>query len=433
MSDSKPTSNTSAPHEDAETQTTCGGCELLCEDLPVRSIKSGTGCTAADKWFGHGDPLPQTTIDGKEVFLNDAIHEAAARLLSAQRPLLTGLASTTLDAIQIACRIADCIDASVDANDYENLILTAPTAIRVGRVSADLEELRDRADLVIFWGVDPSMKSTRFIERFIKPEPHNGNRRTISVGMTPAVTPSSYNLHFPVPEEQHVSLARLVNARLAQKEASVSSPDGLDDIAHQLHQFIDAARCVGFVSTQPAETTGLVKWSLSKLIQSLAHQKPCFEIPLNQRASSEGGNLAGVGAVCTWHFGSSGAIPRASSSGSMFLPAEADAQHLIKRDEVDCIFIVGRIPRQIKRLLAEDSGSKTVIHITDESNDASFKNSIRLACASLSASTKGSMLRSDGRLITLRPFETACLPSMQNILDKLLDRLAVHTRNEGST
>ena len=36
----------------------------------------------------------------------------------------------------------------------------------------------------------------------------------------------------------------------------------------------------------------------------------------------------------------------------MFLPAEADAQHLIKRDEVDCIFIVGRIPRQIKGLLA---------------------------------------------------------------------------------
>ena len=172
MSDSKPTSNTNAPHEDAKTQTTCGGCELLCEDLSVQSIKYGTGCTAADRWFGHGDPLPQTTIDGKEVFLDEAIHEAATRLLSAQRPLLTGLASTTLDAIQLACRIADCIDASVDANDYENLILTAPTAIRVGKVSAELEELRDRADLVIFWGVDPSIKSTRFIERFIKPKPH---------------------------------------------------------------------------------------------------------------------------------------------------------------------------------------------------------------------------------------------------------------------
>jgi formylmethanofuran dehydrogenase subunit B len=117
----------------------------------------------------------------------------------------------------------------------------------------------------------------------------------------------------------------------------------------------------------------------------------------------------------------------------MFLPAEADAQHLIKRGEVDCIFIVGRIPLQIKELLAEDSDSKAVIHITDESNHASLKNSICLACASLSDSTKGSMLRSDGRLITLRPFETACLPSVQNILDKLLGRIAADTHNEGST
>ncbi len=428
---SKPTSHTNLPHENAKTQTTCGGCELLCEDLPVQSIKSGTGCIIADRWFGHGAPLPQTMIDGKRALLDEAIHEAAARLLSAQRPLMTGLASTTLDTIQIACRIAECIHASIDANGHENSILTAPTTIRVGKVTADFEELRDRADLAIFWGVDPSIKSTRFIERFIQPKPQNGSRRTISIGVTPPLAPSLHHLHFPVPEDQLVSLARLIDAQLTQKKVGNSSCD-LNNIANQIKRLIDTAHCVGFVSTPPSETTGLVSWSLSQLIRSLAHQKPCFEIPLNQMKSSEGGNLAGARAVCTWRFGSSGAIPLASNSGSVFLPAESDAQYLVSRNEVDCIFIIGRIPPQIKELLTFSCDPKTVIHITDESNQTTRKNSICLGCASLSDATKGSMLRSDGRLITLRPFATANVPSIQDILNQLLHQVALDVRNGGS-
>ena len=88
------------------------------------------------------------------------------RLLSARRTLITGLVSTTLDTIQISYALAECTHASVDANAFENSILTAPTAIRVGGVTADFEELRDRADLAIFWGCDPRANDCpRFIER----------------------------------------------------------------------------------------------------------------------------------------------------------------------------------------------------------------------------------------------------------------------------
>jgi formylmethanofuran dehydrogenase subunit B len=427
-----PIPDDSALHGGEPRQTTCGGCELLCEDLTVQSIKTGTGCTVADSWFASGASPSETTIDGKRASLHEAINIAAKRLLSSHQPLLTGLTSTTLDAIQTACRIADYIDAAVDANAHDNSCLTAPTTVRVGKVSADFEELRDRADLAIFWGVDPFIKSTRFIERFLQPMLQDGSRRIISVGITPTLPPSLHNLHFPVPEDQLVSLARLVDAQLTHKNAGNSSCD-LHNIANQLKKLIGAARCVGFVSTPTTETTGLVNWSLSQLIRSLAHQKPCFEIPLKQMVSLEGGNLAGASAVCTWRFGSSGAIPLASSSGSMFLPAEADAQRLIKRNEVDCIFIVGRIPPQIKELVNRSSDPKTIIHITDESNQTMLENSVQLCCASLSDSTKGSMLRSDGRLISLRPFMPADAPSIQDILNQLLHRVVADGRNEGST
>ena len=408
----------------------CGGCELLCEDLTTQSIQSGTGCVLADNWFAHGELQPESMIDGKNTPLTEAIDMAAERLLSARRPLITGLVSTTIDTIQIACALAERTHAAIDANASETSILTAPTAVRVGDVTADFEELRDRADLAIFWGCDPIADSPRFIERFIQPVPHNGVRRTISIGPTPALPPSSHDLHFPVAENQLVSLARIVQAQVEQK--ATNRPSGaLESIADQLKKSIDTAHCIGFISTT-TEQTGLVSWSLSHLTRSLAHQKPSFGIRLNAGTATGGGNCAGASTVCTWRFGSPGAIPYASSAGSEFLPAEADTQRLIERNEVDCMLIIGRISSRIKDLLTRSPQPKTVIHVSDTFPLSQHKNSIRLGCASLSHSTEGGMLRSDGRLISLQPFATSQQPSIQKVLNDLLDHVAVKTRRRST-
>ena len=407
-----------------------GGCELLCEDLTTQSIESGTRCALADNWFAHGELRPESMIDGKNAPLTKAIDMAAQRLLSSRRPLITGLVSTTIDTIQIACTLAERIHAAIDANASETSILTAPTAIRVGDVTADFEELRDRADLAIFWGCDPIADSPRFIERFIQPVPHNGVRRTISIGPTPALPPSSHDLHFPVAGNQLVSLARIVQAQVEQK--ATNRPSGaLESIADQLKKSIDTAHCIGLISTI-TEQTGLVSWSLSHLIRSLAHQKPCFGIRLNAGTTAGGGNCAGASTVCTWRFGSPGAIPYASIKGSAFFPAEADVQRLIERNEVDCMLIIGRMPSRIKDLLTTSTNPKAVVHVSDTFPFLQRKNSIQLGCASLSHSTEGGMLRSDGRLISLQPFATSQQPSIQKVLNSLLDQVAVETRRRST-
>ena len=145
-----------------------------------------------------------------------------------------------------------------------------------------------------------------------------------------------------------------------------------------------------------------------------------------------GGNHAGSSTVCTWRFGSPGAIPVASNAGSEFLPAEADAQRLIERDEVDCILIIGRLPSRIEDLLTISPKPKTVIHVSDTFSLRKYENSIRLGCASLSRSTEGNMLRSDGRLITLQPFAKSQKPSIQKVLNDLLNQIAVETQRRST-
>ncbi len=404
----------------------CGGCELLCEDVSTQSIESGIGCTIADNWFASNPLLSDSMVDSRHVPLTEAIDVAASRLLTSQRTLLTGLVSTTIDTIKIACALAECIHASVDTNAPENSILTTPTAIRVGDVTADFEELRDRADLAIFWGSDPTIACPRFIERFIKPTPSGGARRTISVGPSPVLQQSLHNLHFSVTENQLVNLARLVQAQIENK-ATQKSHDDLENVACQLKKSIDTAHCIGFISSKTVDQTGLVNWSLSHLTRALAHRKPTFGIRLGAGTTAGGGNSVGAATVCTWRFGSPGAIPRASITGSEFLPAEIDARSLIERNELDCILVIGRMPPRIEDLLTTPQNSTTVIQVSDISTLPENKNSIYLGCASLSRSTEGDMLRSDGRLVTLRPFEKSRQASIQKVLNKLLNQLVAET------
>jgi hypothetical protein len=83
-------------------------------------------------------------------------------------------------------------------------------------------------------------------------------------------------------------------------------------------------------------------------------------------------------------------------------------------------------------LLTISPKPKTVIHISDTSSLPKYENSICLCCASLSRSTEGDMLRSDGRLITLQPFAKSQKPSIQKVLNDLLNKLAVETQRRST-
>ena len=228
------------------------------------------------------------------------------RLLSSQRTLITGLVSTTLDTIKIACSLAECIHASVDANAPENSNLTTPTAIRVGDVTADFEELRDRADLAIFWGSNPTFDCPRFIERFIKPVPCGAARRTISVGPRPVLPQSCITFISPSPKINWS--AWLVSCRLKLKKATRESHRDLENIACQLKKSIDTAHCIGFISTKQriirALSTGAFHISREHLLTENLHSE--FGSAQEQL---QGRQHAGA-TVCTWRFGSPGAIPR---------------------------------------------------------------------------------------------------------------------------
>lgn len=281
----------------------------------------------------------------------DPISHAATLLATARRVLVTGFHGAPTTAVIAACDLAETLSAAVDAGDVDAARTTGPAIARVGQVTADPEELRDRADLVVVWFCDPEAASPGFMPRFVTPPPASGRERhTIAVGPTP-LTAAAGHRHLAVSPDMAIDAARHLQLRLRDGGGDTAGP--LTAVCTILAAAIESAACVAFVTDDSGDRSGLEAWSLGHLVRQLAHHRPAFEVPLRSRA-------AAFDAVCTWRYGTAGAVARADRTGAECLPGEASAERLIARGEVDAVLVVGGLAADVERALAA-VGSRIVV------------------------------------------------------------------------
>ena len=286
------------------------------------------------------------------------VARAAARLAAARRVLVTGFRGLATDAVVAACDLAEALGAAVDAGDPETSRPAAPTIARVGEVTADRAELRDRADLVIAWFCDPDASCPGFSSDVLTPAlAAGGNRRAIAIGPAAVRIPAIDVAHAACDRSAAVEAARVLHHMLLHGDAPASAEPTVAAACRTLHAAIDKAACVGFVTDDSADPVGLEAWSLVHLVRTLAHRKPAFEIPLRPRA-------AAFDAICTWRYGAAGAIARADRSGSAFLPGEVSAEQLVARGEVDAVLVVGELAPSVEQALAARGQQLDVIRLT---------------------------------------------------------------------
>lgn len=281
--------------------TVCTACALLCDDGVVRRAEGRFErlCERGADAFGRAAAAtcPAATIDGRPAAVAAAIAAAARRLGGARRVLVTGLNDVTIEGVTAACDVAETLSAALVPADENSRHPGGPTIARCGEITAAWEELRDRADLVIFWGHDPAGSQPRFVERFVAPSlPHP--RRTIAVGTTPLRDPpSSDHTHLPLDDDDDdIDLARLLLASILDRPRGVVSPR-LEAAAAALHVAIDAARCVAFVTGRP-DPHGLSRCGVIEIVRALSRRLPAFEIPLD--APPLAPNAAGAAMALTW-------------------------------------------------------------------------------------------------------------------------------------
>jgi len=156
----------------------CLGCSCLCDDLTVRVeghavAQLDPACPLAERWFAvpADDAFPTSLLRGQPTEFEECVAAAAAILRRARWPLVFGLADTNWEAQRAAVALADRLGAVIDTPTSSTHGPTLFSFPDVGESTCTLGEVRERADFVLFWNIDPTATHPRFVERYLPRDP----------------------------------------------------------------------------------------------------------------------------------------------------------------------------------------------------------------------------------------------------------------------
>ena len=220
---------------------TCLGCGCACDDIQLRVerdriIEAVHACALGVEWFGDGRVPARALIAGQDCSVDEALATAAGVLGNASRPLVYLVPDISCEAQRAAIAIADALRATVDSVTSATVMTTLLAAQEAGRASATLGELKNRADVIVFWGVEPADRYPRFRTRYAPDADglYVGNRsgRTlIAVDVGSARGPEDADLRLTVmPDREVATLTELTGALIGldDRGAGLARPAGAD-------------------------------------------------------------------------------------------------------------------------------------------------------------------------------------------------------------
>ncbi|HKJ21659.1 MAG TPA: formylmethanofuran dehydrogenase subunit B, partial [Gammaproteobacteria bacterium] len=155
---------------------TCTFCGCVCDDMILtvdmdekRITKAKNACVLGRAWFAEHTidaDAPKARINGQPASVEDAVEESAQILFRARFPITYGLSDTTCEAQRQAVAITDIIHGNIDTTTS---VCHGPSGLafqEVGEPTMSLGEVKNRADLVIYWGGNPAESHPRHFGRY---------------------------------------------------------------------------------------------------------------------------------------------------------------------------------------------------------------------------------------------------------------------------
>lgn len=297
------------PHEIPH--VTCLGCGCACDDIVVtldhdRILRADRACPLGAAWFGDGRVPGAVRVDGREDGLDRALDVAAALLRVAPGRGLVFLADEiTCETQRAALGLADGLRAVTDGMVSATAAAGILAGQRRGRATCTLGEIRNRADLILFWGTDPEARYPRYRSRYaVDPAgfhlPGGRDARTVvSVSIGAEKGPADADLHLGMAAGVEMTVLSALRARLIGHD--LGRVKGIPSWLAPLAERLTGARYVVIVHDGDpvhASRAGDRVEGLITLVQAL--NGPTRAALCTLRA---GGNRTGAEAVMTWQTG----------------------------------------------------------------------------------------------------------------------------------
>ncbi|MCJ7444560.1 MAG: formylmethanofuran dehydrogenase subunit B [Methanotrichaceae archaeon] len=251
----------------------CTGCSLLCEDIEV-ALKTGAIEKAKNlcrKGQGHFQALfsdrTVPSVEGGETSLDQAIEKAANILMNAKDPLLYGWSNSSLEAQKVGIELAKKLEAKIDDTSSFCQGQLLERVLKGELPSCTLDDVRNFADVSVFWGADPSNSHPRHLSRFSyyprgskRQKGYEEERNCVVIDVRKSSTAKLCSDYFRIPPGGDAEFA----------EAIIAILDG------KMPRFGDKKRMIGLASIFKKADFGAIFPGLG-LVYSLVQKMEIFE------------------------------------------------------------------------------------------------------------------------------------------------------------
>jgi len=392
----------------------CPFCGCLCDDLEVtvegnKIVKTRNACAISSAKYMHHEEnrIMAPSVDGREVSLGEAVEAAAEVLASARRPLVYGLSSTECGAIAKAVELAELVGGVVDNTAS---VCHGPTILAlqaVGESKCTLGEVKNRADLIIFWGCNPTEAHLRHLIRYsgmpkglYTPEGRKG-RYIVAVDVRETRMKRFADQFLKIEPNGDFELLSALRAAVrgvkVQAETVAGVPrEQIEALAERMKGAKMGVIFFGLGLTQSDGRHMNIDAAVG-LVADLNHHTKFVLTPMRGHY-----NVAGANTVTAWQTGYPYAVDF-SRGYPRYNPGEYTAVDLLARGEADAALIVAsdpaaHFPADAARHLARIP----VITLDQKVNMTTMLSKVVIPVATAGVEAEGTAYRMDGVPIRLR-------------------------------
>jgi formylmethanofuran dehydrogenase subunit B len=409
------------------THISCPFCGLACDDLrlevdqgKIRTTENA--CVRSADAFASLDPVQnfKPQMNGVDTTLDKAVQAAAKILRQSAQPLFGGLA-TDMSGMRALMQLGDACGATFDHMNSASKLRSLLVLQDSGFVNTTFAEVKNRADLIIFFGTDAVTRFPRFFERLV------WNKDSLS-GLNTASREIIYlgevkNTQAGIaPDGRRPTLMKCANtdlgevaaalrALLAGKTLQAEQVGSIKITALQkLLEKIRAAKYAVFCwsgADLDFPHAELAVQSLAELIKAINEKSRCAGLPLG---GSDGDVTAN--SVHTWQSGFP--IRTSFASGKPdFDPQQFSTQRMLNSGEADALLWISSFDE--KRLPPE---TKTPTIILGRAGMKPPKNTqVFIPIGTPGADHVGHFFRSDKIVaLPLRKLRETLLPSAEQVV-----------------
>lgn len=417
----------------------CPFCGTLCDDIVCKVedneiVGTINACRIGHSKFVHTEgamrhkkPLIRRGGEFVEVSYDEAIDKAAQVIVNAKRPLMYGWSCTDCDAQAVGVALAEETGAIIDNTAS---VCHGPSVLAlqdVGYPICTFGEVKNRADVVVYWGCNPMHAHPRHLSRnvfsrgFFR-ERGRADRKLIVVDPRKSDSSKLADIHMQLDFDKDYELLDAIRTVVRGKDILYDEVAGIPreeiyEVAEALKNAQFGILLFGMGITHSRGKHRNIDTAIC-LVQELNAASKWTLIPMRGHY-----NVTGFNQVCTWECGYPYCVDF-SAGYPRYNPGETGSNDLLQNKETDAMMVIASDPgAHFPQRSLERMAEIPVIAIEPHRTPTTELADIIIPPAIAGIEAEGTAYRMEGVPIKMRKVVDSDLLSDKEILEKLKARV----------